>query len=129
MPNQSAELDRVFTALATPSRRAMIEQLGHGPASVTDLARPFGMSLPAVLQHVRLLQDAGLVRTEKVGRTRTCRLQDAALQRVEDWITEQRSTWDHRLDRLDAYLADTDPAPAAEPAAEPVPNAEPEPDS
>jgi DNA-binding transcriptional ArsR family regulator len=109
MPNQLDQLDSVLHALAAPSRRGMVERLGRGPASVTELARPIGLSLPAALQHLELLEAAGLVRSEKVGRTRTCRLQDAALRTVDDWIAAQRSTWERRLDQLDVYLADRPP--------------------
>lgn len=104
--NQSAELDRVFQALADPHRRVMVEQLSLGPASVTELARPFDMSLSAVVQHLRVLEASGLVRTEKVGRVRTCRIEAPALRMVEQWITERRSTWESRLDRLGDVLAE-----------------------
>jgi DNA-binding transcriptional ArsR family regulator len=105
MVNQSPSLDRVFQALADPSRRAMVERLSRGPASVSELARPFEMSLAAVVQHVQVLEASGLVRSEKVGRVRTCQIEPAALRTAEDWIGERRSTWEQRLDRLGALLA------------------------
>lgn len=113
MPNNAAELDGVFHALAVPTRRRMVERLVRGPASVSDLARPFELSLPAAMQHLQVLETAGLVRSEKVGRTRTCRLETAVLRRVDDWVTEQRTTWERRLDGLDVYLAETHGSPAA----------------
>jgi DNA-binding transcriptional ArsR family regulator len=98
--------DEVFHALADPSRRAMVERLARGPASVTDLARPLPMSLAAVLQHLQVLEASGLVRSEKTGRVRTCRIEPAALRMAEDWISRQRTAWEQRLDRLGAYIAD-----------------------
>ena len=106
MLNQSPKLDRVFQALSDPSRRVMVEQLTRGPASVSALARPLTMSLPAVVQHLRVLEASGLVRSEKVGRVRTCRIEPAALRPAEQWITERRTTWERRLDRLGDYLAE-----------------------
>jgi DNA-binding transcriptional ArsR family regulator len=105
MLNQRDPLDLVFQALADPSRRAMVERLCRGPASVSELARPLAMSLPAVVQHLQVLQDSGLVRSEKVGRVRTCQLEPAALRTAEKWIVERRTTWERRLDRLGEYLA------------------------
>lgn len=104
MPNQLAPLDAAFRALADPTRRVMVQRLSDGPAAVSELAKPLAMSLPAVLQHLRLLEDSGLVRSEKLGRVRTFRLQPAALRPVEEWITEQRTTWERRLNRLGDYL-------------------------
>ena len=105
MLNQSASLDLAFQALADPSRRAMVERLSSGPASVSELARPLPMSLPAVVQHLQVLEASGLVRSEKVGRVRTCRLEAAALRAAERWIAERRTSWERRLDRLGDYLA------------------------
>jgi DNA-binding transcriptional ArsR family regulator len=82
----------------------MVERLSRGPASVSELARPLAMSLPAVLQHLQVLEAGGLVRTEKVGRTRTCTIEPAALTMAEQWIGARRSLWERRLDRLGAYL-------------------------
>lgn len=98
-------LDLMFHALADPARRAMVERLSRGPASVSDLARPLPMSLSAVGQHLRLLEESGLVRSEKVGRVRTCRIEPAALSLAERWINERRTAWERRLDRLGAFLA------------------------
>src|SRR6476469_5328299 len=106
MLNQSAALDRMFQALADPTRRAMVERLTRGPASVSELARPLAMSLPAVVQHLQVLEASGLVRSEKTGRVRTCRMEPAALQAAERWIAERRATWERRLDRLGDFLAE-----------------------
>lgn len=86
----------------------MVERLSFGPASVSELAKPLAMSLPAVVQHLQLLEASGLVKTEKVGRVRTCSIDDKALQLVERWVTERRRLWQRRLDRLGAFLADQD---------------------
>jgi DNA-binding transcriptional ArsR family regulator len=102
--NQSPSLDLMFAALADPSRRRMVDRLSRGPASVKELAQPLTMSLPAVLQHLQVLENSGLVRSEKAGRVRTCRLETAALSAAEQWISERRRGWERRLDRLDAYL-------------------------
>src|ERR1700733_11286470 len=106
MLNQVANLDRVFQALADPGRRLMVERLSQGPASVSELGRPLSMSLAAVVQHVQVLEASGLVRSQKTGRTRTCSINPAALRSAESWITERRSLWERRLDRLGDYLAD-----------------------
>ena len=95
----------MFAALADPSRRDMVERLSRGPASVTELAAPLTMSLPAVLQHLRVLEGSGLVRTEKVGRVRTCRIEPDALLSAERWFAGRRTDLDTKLDRLGAYLA------------------------
>src|ERR1700723_2556587 len=108
MLNQIVALDRVFQALADPARRVMIERLARGPASVSELAHPLEMSLPAVLQHLQVLEASGLVRSEKTGRVRTCRIQPAALRTAETWIARRRAGWERRLDRLGAYLAAED---------------------
>jgi DNA-binding transcriptional ArsR family regulator len=104
IPNQSATLDRVFQALADPSRRGMVERLSRGPASVSELAQPLAMSLPAVLQHLQVLEASGIVRSEKIGRTRTCTIEPWALTAAEQWIGERRALWERRLDRLGEYL-------------------------
>ncbi len=104
MLNQSTDLDLAFQALADPTRRAMVERLSLGPVSVSDLARPFAMSLPAVMQHLAMLEGSGLVVSEKVGRVRTCRIEPMALSQAEAWINARRSEWERRLDRLGAYL-------------------------
>jgi DNA-binding transcriptional ArsR family regulator len=105
MLNQSAALDLMFQALADPSRRVMVERLSRGSASVSELAKPLAMSLPAVVQHLQVLEASGLIRSEKVGRVRTCRIEPKALQMAERWINERRATWERRLDRLGDYLA------------------------
>jgi DNA-binding transcriptional ArsR family regulator len=97
-------LDRVFQALADPSRRAMVERLCEGPASVSELARPFSMTLAAVVQHVQVLEASGLVHSEKVGRTRTVSIAPPALRTAEQWISQRRTTWERRLDRLGEFL-------------------------
>jgi DNA-binding transcriptional ArsR family regulator len=104
MPNQSAQLDQVFHALADPTRRAVVRRLGSGAAAVTELARPFEMALPSFLQHLRVLEDSGLVRSHKQGRVRTYELRPKALEPVRGWLDEQRSLWEQRLDQLDAYV-------------------------
>jgi DNA-binding transcriptional ArsR family regulator len=105
MLNQSPVLDRVFRAIADPTRRAMVDRLAAGEASVTELAAPFDMSLPAVHQHLRLLEEAGVVVTAKTGRVRTCRLDPKVLRRAEAWFARRRTMWERRLDALETYLA------------------------
>jgi DNA-binding transcriptional ArsR family regulator len=98
-------LDQVFHALADPTRRVMVERLSRGPATVSELAKPLPMSLPAVVQHLQVLEASGLVKSEKVGRVRTCRINPETISLAEKWINERRTTWERRLDRLGAYLA------------------------
>ncbi len=105
MLNQST-VDQVFHALADPTRRALVERLGRSPASVSDLATPLDITLAAVVQHVQVLERSGLVRTEKVGRVRTCRLEPSGLAVAEQWIAERRSLWERRVDRLGAVLVE-----------------------
>lgn len=104
MLNRSASLDRTFQALADPTRRAIVERLTRGPASVSDLARPLSMSLPAVMQHLTVLEESGLVRSRKAGRVRTCRIEPKVLSLAEAWISRRRAEWEQRLDRLGDYL-------------------------
>jgi DNA-binding transcriptional ArsR family regulator len=104
MLNQSSDLDLLFHALADPARRAMVERLSRGPAPVSELARPLPMSLPAAMQHLGVLEAAGLVRSEKLGRVRTCAIESKALSQAEQWINARRVEWEHRLDRLGEYL-------------------------
>jgi DNA-binding transcriptional ArsR family regulator len=104
--NKDASLDLMFHALADPSRRVMVERLSVGPATVSELAQPLAMSLPAVVQHLHVLQASGLVGSQKVGRVRTCHLETKALATAEKWITQRRVSWEQRLDRLGDYLAD-----------------------
>jgi DNA-binding transcriptional ArsR family regulator len=105
MINQLPALDRLFQALADPARRGMLERLSRGPATVSELAAPFAMSLPAVLQHLRVLETSGLVRSGKLGRVRTCHIEPTALRTAEHWIAERRSEWERPLDRLGELLA------------------------
>jgi len=98
-------LEPVFHALADPTRRAMIERLSAGPASVSELARPLSISLPGVVQHLRVLESSGLVRSRKVGRVRTCSIAPGALGEAEAWIAQRRRMWEERLDRLGEHLA------------------------
>lgn len=121
MLNQAADLDRLLHALADPTRRQIVERLGLGPASVTSIAEPLPMSLPAVVQHLQVLERSGLISTAKVGRVRTCRLDVERLETLEGWIDARRETWERRLDRLGDVLAE----PAGD--AEPTESTEPEP--
>jgi DNA-binding transcriptional ArsR family regulator len=107
MLHQSPALDLMFHALADPSRRLMLDRLTTGPATVSDLARPFAMSLPAVVQHLKVLEASGLVGSQKVGRVRTCHVETGALRTAEQWISERRTTWEHRLDRLGHILEES----------------------
>ena len=104
MVNQPEALDEVFQALADPTRRAIVARLVQGPASVSELTAPLTMSMPAVLQHLRVLQDSGLVRSTKTGRVRTCELEPRVLRTAEHWIVERRAEWERRLDRLGDFL-------------------------
>jgi DNA-binding transcriptional ArsR family regulator len=106
MLNQGATLDRVFQALADPSRRLMVERLSQGDATVSELGRPLKMSLAAVVQHVQVLEACGLVRTQKIGRARTCTVEATVLRDAEQWIAQRRATWERRLDRLGDYLTE-----------------------
>ena len=103
-----ASLDLVFQALADPGRRAMVDRLSRGPASVSELAKPLAMSLSAVVQHLQVLEASGLVRSAKTGRVRTCRIEPGALRKAEDWIQGRRASWERRLDRLGDLLAEHD---------------------
>ena len=117
MLQYQAPLDLTYQALGDPTRRAMVERLCHGPASVSELAAPLRMSLSAVVQHLKVLEASGLVRSEKTGRVRTCRVEPQALQLAEQWINERRRSWERRLDRLGDFLAETrdDPEPEDKP--------------
>ena len=101
-------IDRIFHALGDPTRRAMMEKLSQGPMSVSRLAEPFEMTLAAVVQHLQVLEECGLVQTEKVGRVRTCRIEPAGLDAMEQWIRDRRSNWERRLDRLGDLLGELD---------------------
>ena len=104
MLEYSQQLDLAFHALSDATRRGMLDRLAHGPASVSELAEPYGMSLAAIHQHVRVLEASGLVLTEKHGRTRECRISNEAVQRVEAWLSERRQLWENRFDRLGQLL-------------------------
>jgi DNA-binding transcriptional ArsR family regulator len=110
MLNNSESLDLVFQALSDASRRAIVEQLSQGPASVGALAEPLDMTLPAVMQHLRVLEDCGLVRSDKTGRVRTCRIQPTALNLVDKWISARRASWNLKFDRLGELLDEEDRA-------------------
>lgn len=108
MLHDPAQLDLMFQALADPARRQMVERLSRGPASANWLTEPLAMSLSAVVQHLNVLEASGLVRSEKLGRVRTCRIEPKALRAAENWINERRLAWERRLDRLGDFLAETD---------------------
>jgi DNA-binding transcriptional ArsR family regulator len=110
MVNQAVSLNLVFQALADPTRRVMVKRLSRGPASVSELARPLDMSLPAVIQHLQILEASGLVKSEKTGRVRTCRIETAALRKAERWISDRRAHWEQRFDRLADFLAEEEDA-------------------
>src|SRR5438034_884441 len=105
MLNDSPQIDRAFSALADPVRRRMLARLSRGPASVSELASPLPISLPGVLQHLKALEESGLVASEKKGRVRTVRLQPKALSAAESWIAERRQEWEAHADRLESYLS------------------------
>lgn len=104
MLNQDQQLDAMFQALADPTRRRIVERLSRGPASVSEVAKPFDMSLPAVVQHLQVLEHSGLITTKKEGRVRTCTLDTGAMSRAEQWINERRLGWEKRLDKLGQML-------------------------
>ena len=106
MISKKANIDRVFHALGDPTRRAIIEKLSEGPISVSRLAEPLAITLAAVVQHLQILEESGLVKTEKVGRVRTCRIEPGGLSVAEKWIADRRSLWERRLDRLGDLLAE-----------------------
>ena len=103
------DLDKTFAALADPARRAIVDRLVAGPASVSELARPLPMSLPAVMLHLKVLEESGLVTSEKTGRVRTCRIDPKMLSQAEQWVSERRQMWERSLDRLGAFLDETKP--------------------
>ena len=106
MLNHSASVDQVFQALAHPTRVTIVEGLSRGPASVSELAEPLSISMPAVIQHLQVLEASGLVRSRKPGRVRICSIEPAGLRTAELWITQRRTSWERRLDRLGDYLAE-----------------------
>jgi DNA-binding transcriptional ArsR family regulator len=109
MPSPNTNIDRIFHALGDPTRRAIVETLSQGPLSVSRLATPLGITLTAVAQHLQVLEESGLVHTEKLGRVRTCRIERAGFSALEQWIRDQRSLWERRLDRLGDLLAEESP--------------------
>jgi DNA-binding transcriptional ArsR family regulator len=111
MLNNTKPLDLVFQALADPTRRVMVERLSQGPVSVSDLARPLPMSLPAVMQHLQVLEASGLVRSEKTGRVRVCRIEPKVFESAEGWFAGRRASWEQRFDRLGELLAEADDTP------------------
>ncbi len=108
MPSRQIDIDRVLHALGDPTRRTMVDKLSERPLSVSRLAAPLGVSLTAVIQHLQVLEEGGLVRTEKIGRVRTCRLDTVGFSILQQWIGDRRSTWERRLDRLGEVLAEPD---------------------
>jgi DNA-binding transcriptional ArsR family regulator len=115
MPQQTVELDRVFHALSDPTRRRVIERLVVGSASTSELARPFTMALPSFIQHLGVLEGAGLVRSTKTGRVRSYQLVAPALDVADGWLSEQRHLWERRLDQLDDLLTTLDNDPSNDP--------------
>ena len=111
LPSPEPPVDVVFHALSDANRRAMIDRLLDGPASVSELARPLSISLPAVVQHLHVLEDSGVVRSHKLGRVRTCEIEPQALSTAERWIGERRALWEQRLDRLGEFLAERPDGP------------------
>src|SRR5437899_8088963 len=108
MPKSRVNIDRVFHALGDPTRRAILDQLSDGPLSVSRLATPLDITLTAVAQHLQVLEESGLVHTEKLGRVRTCRIERAGFSVLEQWIGDRRSMWERQLDRLGDFLAESD---------------------
>ena len=108
MPKQNPKIDRLFHALGDPTRRAILDWLTGGPMSVSRLADPLGVTLTAVAQHLQILEEAGLVHTEKLGRVRTCRIEPAGFRLLEQWIRDHRTAWEQKLDRLGEMLAEDD---------------------
>lgn len=104
MDNHHETLNTVFHALADPTRRAVIQQLTGGPASVTELAEPFDMALPSFMKHIGVLENAGLIHSTKVGRVRTCEIKPQQLNAAEGWISEQTALWEGRIDRMASYV-------------------------
>ncbi len=105
MTNQPQQLDRLFHALSDATRRAIVMRLSQGPASVTELSKPFEMAMPTLLQHIRVLESSGLIDSEKVGRVRTCEINQKAFEATQSWLEKQRGIWEGRLDRLEDYAA------------------------
>jgi DNA-binding transcriptional ArsR family regulator len=107
-PRHKADINRVFHALGDPTRRAIVEKLSEGPITVSQLAMPLAITLAAVIQHLQVLEESGLVHTEKQGRVRTCSIEPSGLSVVERWISDRRAVWEKRLDRLGDLLVEDD---------------------
>ena len=107
MDKFSTDLDRVFSALSDPTRRAIVGRLCDGPKSVSELSEPFKIALPSLLKHVRVLEQSGLVSSEKIGRVRTCKIEPHALQATDAWIRQHILAWEQRLDRMEAHIERT----------------------
>jgi DNA-binding transcriptional ArsR family regulator len=107
-PGAKLNIDRVFHALGDPTRRAILDRLSEKPRSVSELATPLDITLTAVVQHLQVLEESGLVHTEKVGRVRSCRIATAGFSALEQWIADHRTTWERKLDRLGELLSETD---------------------
>jgi DNA-binding transcriptional ArsR family regulator len=112
MDQYSEKLDGVFQALADPTRRAVLARLGQGPASISDLAKPFDMALPSFMKHIHFLEGSGLIQTRKQGRVRTCSLEKRQFAAVEAWLSAQRSLWEGRTDRLEQFVTKAQAAKA-----------------
>jgi DNA-binding transcriptional ArsR family regulator len=106
MPKSQIKIDQVFHALGDPTRRAILEKLSEAPTSVTNLAAPLNVTPTAVIQHLQILEQSGLVHTEKLGRIRTCRLQTTGIEVAQKWLSARRTIWDRRLDKLATLLAE-----------------------
>ncbi len=104
MPNQSVQLNELFHALADPTRRSVIGRLSNSPASVSELAEPFDMALPSFVQHLKVLEESGLISSEKVGRVRTCQIMPETLATAEQWLADRREFWEERMDALQRYV-------------------------
>ena len=108
MKKEDGRIERLFHALGDPTRRAILDRLAEGPASVSRLAEPLGITLTAVAQHLQILEESGLVKTEKVGRVRGCRIEPAGFKLLEQWVREHRLSWENKLARLGELLAEED---------------------
>lgn len=111
MEQYQERLNTVFQALADPTRRAVIGRLGRGPASISELAQPFGMALPSFMKHIHLLEESGWIRTRKQGRVRTCMIDKATFAAVDGWLAEQRILWEERTDRLEHFVTQNQETP------------------
>jgi DNA-binding transcriptional ArsR family regulator len=108
MPSRKPDINRIFHALGDPTRRVILEKVSEGPVSVSELAQPLAITLAAVVQHLHILEQSSLIKTEKIGRVRTCRIEPAGLSVAEEWISARRTIWERRFDRLAELLAEPD---------------------